>query len=366
MSIRKRLLPSGAVRWQIDYKDSNSKRRSKQFQFEREAKDYQITVQSELRLGVHIPDSASATIEQAAEYWLTRCGNRKLEAGTLRNYQHHVSAHILPMIGKMKLSRLTRPTVEAFKDKLLKTKSWYTVERVLISLGALIDEAMRRGLIGQNVAKGVKVDRPGSRHDKELRMPTKDELRRIIAGTAEAWPANKPWRAITILAIFTGMRSSEIRGLTWDNVDFGRKIVRIRQRADFQNTMGSPKTKAGRRDIPMSDHVSNALKQWKLAGPKSDLGLVFANADISHIRGNIIRGRFTALLRTLEIPHYRFNDLRHSAAALMIEQGMSPKKIQQIMGHSSIQMTYDLYGYLFEAREDDAAAFAQIEARLLH
>ena len=365
MSIRKRVLPSGQVRWQLDYKDAQGKRRARQFKTQYEAKDYETTTRTELKLGTHVPDSASVTVEQASELWLTRCKNRKLEAGTLRNYSHHVSAHIQPMIGKMKLSRLTRPAVETFKDRLLETRSWYTTERVLISLNALLSEAQRRGLIVQNVAAGVKVDKPGARHEEELRMPTKDEIRQIIAGSAEAWPATEPWRAITILAIFSGARSSELRGLLWRDVDFDKKLIRIRQRADFQNAMGSPKSKAGRRDIPMSNMVANTLKQWKLACPKSELGLVFANADGTHIRGNIIRSRFTALLQTLELPHYRFQDLRHSAAALMIEQGMQPKKIQQIMGHASITMTYDLYGYLFEAAEDDAAAFAQIEARLL-
>jgi integrase len=363
MSIRKRVLPSGESRWQLDYKDAQNKRRAKQFEFQWQAKEFETKVRGELKLGVHVPDSASATVKEASEFWLKEC--QGLEQSTLRNYRQHLDLHIVPLIGSVKLSRLTRPALEVFKDRLLETgRSRILTRAVLRSLKALLSEAQKRGLIAQNTARDVRVKMPGARHEKRVAIPTKDEIRVILAKAHEL-PVHEPWRAIVITALFSGLRSSEIRGLTWQHVDLTKRVIRVRQRADLFNKMGSPKSKAGNRDVPLSPMVINTLRQWRLACPKSDLDLVFPNASGGVIHGRKIRQVWSALLKACDLSGYRFHDLRHAAASLMIEQGWQPKRIMTIMGHSSITMTYDLYGHLFQDAEDDAEGMAQIEARLL-
>ena len=214
MSIRKRGLPSGETRWQLDYKDGQGKRRSRQFERKKDAEAYEVTMRTELQLGVHVPDSQSATIKEASEFWLKEC--RGLEQSTLRNYRQHLDLHIVPMIGGMKLSRLTRPAVEAFKDKLLETRSRTLTDAVLGSLKSLLSEAQKRGLIAQNTARDVRVKMPGARHEERVKIPTKDEIRATLAKANELWPMNEPWRAIVIFcALFTGLRQSELRGLAW-------------------------------------------------------------------------------------------------------------------------------------------------------
>ena len=116
-------------------------------------------------------------------------------------------------------------------------------------------------------------------------------------------------------------------------------------------------------------------KVWRLACPKSDLNLVFPTRNgtvlaISHIHRTCWRPllRAAGLIETThgrEAPRYRFHDIRHVAASLFIEQGWQPKKIMELMGHSSIQMTFDRYGHLWKTVQDDAAGAAQIEKRLL-
>ena len=236
----------------------------------------------------------------------------------------------------------------------------------MVSLKSLLADAQQRGLVAQNVATGVKV-KMGSRHEKRAEIPTKDEIRSMLSATSELWPATSPWRPFIIAALFTGLRPSELRGLTWDHVDFDKKLIRVRQRADFQNKMGSPKSKAGTRDVPMAPMVVNALRQWRLACPKTELNLVFPAK-----RGGVIGlsetwRTWNQLFKATGLPRlrYRLYDLRHAAASLMIEQGWQPKKMQSVMGHSNIQMTFDVYGHLWETPEDDAAAMEQIETRLL-
>ena len=189
----------------------------------------------------------------------------------------------------------------------------------------------------------------------------------MIAKSAELWSPNEPWRAMVVVALFSGLRASELRGLVWDRADLDRRIIQVRQRADFQGTMGSPKSKAGNRDVPLAPMAANVLRQWKLACPKTD-GLVFPAKRAA--RGGVIGHSevwraWHQLLDALDLKGYRFHDLRHAAASLLIEQGLQPKRVQAIIGHSSIKMTFDLYGHLWETPEADAVAMEQIEARLL-
>jgi integrase len=88
------------------------------------------------------------------------------------------------------------------------------------------------------------------------------------------------WRPLIITAVFTGLRASELRGLTWDDVDLDKAALTVRQRADRWNTIGSPKSASGQREVPLAPMVVNTLKEWQLAcpkGPEGRLWLVFPN-----------------------------------------------------------------------------------------
>ena len=365
MSVRKRVLPSREIRWQVDYRDQQGKRRSRQFKTRQQAVDYETTVRGEIRAGTHTPDSASITVSEAAALWLDKCRLDGLESATVKGYQEHAELHILPLIGKKKLSKLTRPAVVNFRDQLLKTHSRAMARKVMISLKSLLADACERGLIAQNTATGVKIKMDG-RHDEKVTIPTMDEIRALLAKTGEISPVNEVGRPLVITALFTGLRASELRGLTWSHVDFEKKLIHVRQRADFRGAMGSPKSKAGNRDVPMSPLVVNTLRQWRLVCPRTELGLVFPTRNGGIIRHSGMFRIWHGLLEAAGLPQrYRFHDLRHTAASLLIEQGWQPKKIQEVMGHSSIQMTFDRYGHLWATPESDQEAMAQIEARLL-
>ena len=116
----------------------------------------------------------------------------------------------------------------------------------------------------------------------------------------------------------------------------------------------------------------NTLRQWRLKCPNSEIDLVFPNGrGKPQSQSNFLHRVFHPLQESAGIVNedgrgrYGLHALRHAAAALFIEQGLSPKRIQKIMGHASIGMTFDVYGYLFESNEEDHVAVAQIQARLL-
>jgi integrase len=261
---------------------------------------------------------------------------------------------------------------------------------VLTSLKGILKEAGRRGLVAHNAASETEVNL-SRRGAKKIDIPTKEEIRSLLTKSAELWPITRveitrareqrvigvPWRPLIVVAIFTGLRCSELRGLGWEHVDFDEKVIRVRRRADFLNKMGPPKSEAGTRDVPMSPMVLNTLKVWRLACPATPNNIVFpSESGAVHSTSNIHKQCWRPLQRALglvkargqdqtEEARYTFHALRHAAASLFIEQGWSPKKVQAVMGHASIQLTFDVYGHLWKNTEDDAKAMAQIEARLL-
>jgi integrase len=379
-SIRKRTLPSGKAAWLVDYVDQAGKRRAKQFGTKREADAWMVTARAEVRDGVHSVDRESITVEKAGDLWLARCEADGLQRTTLNAYREHLKLHIVPRIGATKLSRLTAPAVAAFRDKLVADgRSDSMVRRVMVNLGAIVSDAQRAGLVAvNNVAAGGKSKR-GKREKARVDMPTKDELKALLGAAA---PGRET--ALVTTALLCGLRGSELRGLQWEDVDFKEKQLRIRRRVDRYGVFGPPKSEAGVRDIPLSAALVLALKAWKLACPKGDLGLVFPNgAGNVESHNNLLNRLFGPLQIRAKVvtmvdgkdaageairvasPKFGLHALRHAAASLWIEQGLNAKRVMTLMGHASIEQTFDVYGYLFEARGEDETAMDSIASALL-
>ena len=383
-TVRKRRWTTGGgikTAWVTDYLDQHGVRRLKTFATKKAADAWLVAARHEVAHGLHTPESASITVTEAAALWIKRGEIEQLERSTLAKYRNHVELHINPVLGGVKLARLSAPAVEQFRDDLLGRLSWPMARKVLGSLKAIIGEAQRRGLVTQNAAQQVKIE-TRKRDKRKLAVgrgiPTKAEVTAILSAAAGRW------RPLLITAVFTGMRSSELRGLRWEDVDLDQRVIHVRQRADQWGVIGSPKSEAGHRTIPMAPMVLNSLREWKLACPRTKatdddpgrLWLVFPNGDgkpESH--ANIINRGFGPIQMKAGIsePHvtargedgqpllvakYGMHALRHFFASWAIEQRFSPKRLQAMLGHASIQMTFDVYGHLFHNHEDDHAKFA--------
>lgn len=377
-TIRKRTLPSGKQVWLAGYVDGGGKRRFKQFGTRKEADQFLTRARSEVAHGVHVPDSQSMTVGLAADAWLKHAEEQGLEWSTVLHYQQHVNEHIRPLIGSLRLTAVTTPRVYAFAEELReKGRSPEMVRRAVQSLGRIFRFAKGRGLAGQNPVADVKLKR-SKRDQGRVEIPTKEELRAILAA------AQGRWRPLIVTAMFTGLRASELRGLRWADIDMKRRVLTVRQRADAWKRIGPPKSEAGTRDVPLGPMVVNTLREWRLACPKGELDLVFPSGagQVEHHPNIIARGWEPTQVAAgvsemvdgkgkdgspakVAKGRYNFHALRHAAASMFIESGMTPKRVQAIMGHSSIVVTYDTYGHLFSDDEADQNAVRTIEERLL-
>jgi integrase len=390
MSVRKRewTTTAGEKReaWIVDYADQAGERHIRTFDRKKDADAYHATVKVDVRHGVHTPPSKSVTVAEAAESWIKRVEAEGRERSTVAQYRQHVDLHIAPRIGRIKLSDLTPGKVETFRDELLAKLSRPLARKVLTSLKSLLKVAKHA-----HVAADVSIGRD-KRGKRKLRVgvdiPTADEIKRILADAPDKW------RRLLLVMTFTGLRASEARGLRWQDVDFKRSELHVRQRADRYNAIGRPKSESSERTIPLGPHALKALKEWKLACPKGEHDLVFPSSEGTIIRlENIIRrGLMPAQIAAgVTVPvldkqgkqikdekgksvvaarYTGLHALRHFYASLCINRRadggleLPPKVVQERLGHASIVMTMDIYGHLFP-RSDDGAELAAAESALL-
>lgn len=371
MSVRKRkwTTRNGEAKeaWLVDYTDQGGERHVQTFSRKKDADEYHATVKVDVRQGVHTPPSKTPTVAEAAETWINRVQADGRERTTLKQYRQHVELHIVPRIGQAKLAQLTPRAVEKFRDDLMQSLLRPLARKVLTSFRSLLKASKHA-----HVAADVSIGRD-KRAQRKLEVgrdiPTPAEIKRLIDAATGA-----RLRTLLLAAALTGLRSSELRGLRWSDVDFKAAELHVRQRADTYGAIGSPKSKSSRRVIPFPPDLLNALKAWKLACPNGDL--VFpANSGRIQSRGGLLRNVKAALLAARVVdsagrPKYDLHSLRHFFASWCInpkERGgreLPPKLVQQLLGHSSIIMTLDRYGHLFPRGDDRAELAASARALL--
>lgn len=329
--------------------------------------------------GVHTADSQSVTVAAAAKLWIAKAEAEGRERGTIDQYEQLARLHITPLIGAEKLSRLTRPSVEAFRDELVKLRSKAMAGKAVRALSSILTEAQRRGLVAQNVASGVKVVR-SARDKAKVVIPSKAELTAILDHAPD------DLKPMLMTAVFTGLRSSELRGLRWSDIDLKAARLSVSQRADKFGEIGPPKSEAGYRTIPLPTALVSELREWKLRCPKGEIGLAFPNTQGGVQQyGHLLRRKFFPLQIKAGVcdpviedgepkldgkgapvmeARYGFHALRHAAASAWIKMRIDLKRLQVWIGHESIQLTLDTYGHLISDASEDAALMAGAQAEL--
>jgi integrase len=385
MSVSKRTWtnPSGEAReaWVVRYYDSDGKYRMKTFKRGRDAKAWEAQKTVDIAKGTHRPERTSVTIKDAGALWLQRCLAENLEPEAVRPYEQHLRLHIYPAVapvnvpnawkgqlGDLKLCHLKTPMCEAFKELVLTTKkrrrgsedkiiSRRMAGHILSSLKMMLNDAQKRGLIDFNPAGPVRIVSKG-REDAPLEagveIPDRADIRAILIASEGFW------RALFMTLSFTGMRSSELRGLVWRKVNLDRGIVEISQRADQAGKIGFRKSKSAYRTVSLPTDLVEELRRWKSICPSNSLDLVFPNSDGGVLpMGDILRKlrelqERLGIVRLDKKPKFHVHSLRHFFVSVMIDEGTPPKRLQTLIGHSVISTTMDIYGHLFEGRENEA------------
>jgi integrase len=359
----------------------------------------------EVRKGIHTPASKSDTFSAACAAWIDRADREKLEKATIRSYRNHVDLHLKPLsdtgerpawggeLGKLKLDKLNPPVANAVWRELTRRLSLAMARKVMSSFKAILDEAVNHPMMAYNPASTIKMrrrDRGEHKVHEGVDFPIKEEVASVVA------IIEGRWRPLIIVLAFCGVRSSELRGLEWNdvmNLDTEFPQLRVRQRADEDGEIGDTKTDSAHRHIPLVPLAAQELRAWKEVCPRDpetgELRFVFPNgngnienhsnisnrgwkewqikAGVSVPRrddgGKVVRdGEGRGVMKA----KYGVHALRHFFASLMIDQGFGPKRVQALMGHASIQMTLNVYSHLFPPdQDDDRERLAKAQASVL-
>ena len=366
--------------WRVRYVDQHGKDRTRQFDLKRDADAFRVKAESEVLAGTHTADSASITVAEAADLWIATAQGNRRDAGTIKSYRELANLHVKPLIGSEKLSRLTQPKVVAFADALKATRSLAMASKAVRGLSMILADAMRRGLVAQNVARGVTVAR-SSRDKTRATPPPLEHLKALLEAADRLGNSDPALPVMLRLAMLAGPRQSELRAFVWANMDLTGREVHVCQRADRWSVIGAPKSAAGTRSIPIGPALVSTLKAWKLRCPPNNSNLVFPGRAGAVLKQHTMADKFLRLQVAAGLAidtgkrdakgepvwaaRYGWHDLRHAAASAWIAQGVDLKRLQVWIGHENIQLTLDTYGHLIKDAQKDAELASGSEAALL-
>lgn len=300
---------------------------------------------------------------RAGEYlrdWL-ETARSYLRPRTWTRYEELLRLHALPAIGSMRLTRVGSQEVQMLYSRALaKGLSATTVRQLHAVLHKALKQAVGWGIVARNAADYVQAPRATRR---EMRVLNSEEVRRFIDAAT-----GTRLEALFVLAVTSGMREGELLALRWKDVDLDSSKLLVRatlQRRRGEFAFVEPKTARSRRQVLLSELAVSALRRHRRrqaeerlrrGAERQDLDLVFANDVGGPIEvTNLTRRHYRPLLVAAGLPVIRFHDLRHTAATLMLAQNVNPKIVSEMLGHSQISITMDLYQHVTETMQRDAA-----------
>lgn len=300
------------------------------------------------------------TVEQFLKRWLEEAVKPKNKASTLDSYTRIVTLYLVPHIGKLRLEKLTAVHVLTMQNTLLSEGlSTRTVQYARAVLRRALGQAVKWDLLNRNVVPLV--DAP--RVEKHRITPLDEAQARRLLAAASGHRLEAMYR----VALSLGLRKGEVLGLHWSDIDWRVRKLSITttvQRIAGQKTLTTPKTATSARTLLLPDVLIKVLRQHQerqalereaLGEEWQEYDLVFPSERGTPLEPRNIVRSFKRLLKRAGLPETtRFHDLRHSCATLLIAQGVHLSVIKEILGHSQISVTADIYGHVLPETQRSA------------
>jgi integrase len=287
-------------------------------------------------------DCGSLTVGAYLSKWLDAVSGTVRER-TWKRSEEIVRLHIVPSLGNTRLDRLNALQVQSlYSSKLDSGLSARTVRMIHTILHKALKQAVRWSLIPRNVTESVD---PPREQKREIRPLDEEQVKRVL-GTVQG----DKLEALYVLAVTTGMRSGELLGLRWEDVDLRAGTLQVR-RTVFNGRIEAPKTLKGKRSIKLGQTSIRSLRKH----PKAGEWVFCTKAGTPLSVHNLHRRSWKPLLKKTGLPlDTRFHDLRHTCATLLLSKGVHPKIVQELLGHSSISITLDTYSHVLPNMQGEA------------
>jgi integrase len=308
-----------------------------------------------------LPPSASnrLTVGAYLEEWILGARGT-IRPNTHRRYVISVKQLTL-LLGSIPLARLSAADVStALAAMMANGSAARTAIAARSVLGRALREAEAAGLVARNVARLARPPRAPSVEMKTLTSAQARTLLKFAEGDRLA--------ALYHVALTTGARQGELLALRWQDVDFDAGVMRIRRTLMHSGgglTFAEPKTRASRRAVLLGPSAVDALRRHRVTQATErmrrgslwqDHDLVFPSAVGTPLDGgNLLQNTHYPLPMRAGLPRLRFHDMRHTAATLMLEQGVHPKVVAERLGHATVNVTLNVYSHVTPTMQRDAA-----------
>jgi len=308
------------------------------------------------------------TLAEYLERWLADYAKPNLAPRTAEGYEHIIRRHFIPALGSITLTGLKPEHLQRYYSEKLGSGrcdnsgglSAQTVRHHHTALHKALETALEWGLLSRNPADAVsppRVQRP------EMQTWDEDDIAHFFEAAKDT-----PYYALFYLALFTGMRRSELLALRWQDIDFILSQVYVSRSLHVLKggkvVFRSPKTAKGRLTVALppsailtlrDHHEKQKLERVMLGIPLTDDDLVFGHFDGKPLLPNTVTHAWIKLVRHTGLKPIRLHDARHTHASLMLKQGIHPKIVQERLGHSSVTITLDTYSHVAPGLQQAAA-----------
>ena len=297
------------------------------------------------------------TFREVAEAWLagaeageirTRSGHA-YKPSTLRGYRHALEERVLPLIGGEKLSAVTSTDLQVLVDRWqAEGHPASTLRNTIKPLQAIYRRAKSRGGLPVNPTRDLELPAPRPRRVEIAAPEVAAQLLAVLSAED---------RPIWATALYAGLRYGELRALRWGAVDVAGGTIEVRESWDPNAGPIEPKTHTSRRRVPMPAALRELILDRRLENPTAaDRDLVLGSGEEDPFHAATLYRRADAAWKAAGISErLRLHQARHTYASFMIAAGVNAKALSQFMGHSSIKVTFDLYGHLMPGSEREAA-----------
>lgn len=292
-----------------------------------------------------LPDD-KISFNQFADRFLEDIAQHTMKEKTFVSYEGYLRLHIRPEIGHLRLSAITPQHIQHLYSRKLKDGlSKKTVHHIHTYLRRVLNQAVKWELIYRNPCDSVTPPRVDKKPPNVWKVEEAQTFLNAVRGHR--------FYGIYLIALTTGARRGEILGLEWQNINWPKGTITIDKTVNEikgRAVITDPKTKASRRTIALPSVVLDLLRQ-----DPAEKGLIFPSTTGGPLSPRNLLRHYYSVLDTLSIPHIRFHDLRHTAATILLQKDVHPKKVQELLGHSSITLTLDTYSHIIPGIDDQTA-----------
>jgi integrase len=336
------------------------------FRTKKLAEDGLVEQLERLRLGEYV-DPGRTTFGQFVERWLT-AKEPTVRATTFRSYKATLDHHVLPHIGGMRLDKISGLDLAALYAGLLdegyrkgrspRGLSPASVRYAHRIIKQVFGDAVRWGLLARNP---VDVVDPPRVSQQAMKTWSADQVRQFLT-----FIGDDRLRAMWVVFCTTGMRRGEVLALRWEDLDLPNRRLSVRRslvEVDYEIREVEPKTPRSRRSVSLDPvtveelarHRRRQAKERLAAGAQPVRDYVFTHPSSFPLQPQNVSQAFGNLARAAGLPIIRLHDLRHTSASLALSAGIHPKVVSERLGHSTVQLTLDLYSHVAEGIHEGAA-----------